>query len=240
MSTFYIKTNRIFTFWRNWTWLFIIIVAFGGLWYPKLGLLMIPVMLALPLLGFAKGKYWCGNICPHGSLFDRFIQPLSVNRKMPKWTKSKITIVIAFSWFMYILGSRLFKVFSIWGTVPFMDKLGFVFVMNYLMVTIIGTVLALLVAPRAWCNFCPMSTFQVLFYKLGKLLGVNQRSDQKISISNSDKCYNCGKCARVCPIQLTPYLEFSEKNQFDNEACIRCSTCVYNCPAEILSLGKNK
>ncbi|MFP4662487.1 MAG: 4Fe-4S dicluster domain-containing protein, partial [Halanaerobiales bacterium] len=51
-----------------------------------------------------------------------------------------------------------------------------------------------------------------------------------------EMCHSCGKCARVCPMQLTPYTDFSDKNQFDHEVCIRCSTCVENCPAGILSL----
>ncbi|WP_418654997.1 4Fe-4S dicluster domain-containing protein [Anoxybacter fermentans] len=53
-------------------------------------------------------------------------------------------------------------------------------------------------------------------------------------------CHICGKCSRVCPMQLTPYLEFSDKNQFDNETCIRCSTCVKNYPTGILSLNNEK
>lgn len=237
MNSFYIKTNRIFTPLRNWAWLFLLVVAFGGLWIPKLGLLMIPVMIALPAMGFAKGKYWCGNICPHGSLFDRFIQPISANRKIPAWAKSKITMAIGLTWFMYMLSNRLIKVFAIFGTAPFVDKLGFIFVMNYLVVTILGTTLALLINPRTWCNFCPMGTFQILFYKLGKLLGANKKTDEKITVNRAEVCHTCGKCARVCPMQITPYLEFSEKNQVNNESCIRCSTCVENCPAGILSLS---
>lgn len=240
MNNNYIKTNRIFTPLRKWSWFFILVVAFGGLWYPKLGLLMIPVMIVLPILGFAKGNYWCGNICPHGSLFDRFMLPISRNSNIPSWAKSKTTITLAFAWFMYMLGQRLMKVFAIWGTTAFIDKLGFIFVMNYLMVTLIGTALALLISPRTWCTFCPMSTVQKLFYKLGKALGLNKRSDEKVSITHPDMCHTCGKCSRVCPMQLKPYQHFSEKNQFDSEVCIRCSTCVENCPAKILYLDNEE
>jgi NAD(P)H-flavin reductase len=41
-------------------------------------------------------------------------------------------------------------------------------------------------------------------------------------------------------MQLTPYLEFNNNNQFDNEKCIRCSTCIVNCPAKILSLSSKE
>jgi len=236
VAGFYIKTNRIFTPVRKYAWLFIPLVAFGGLWYPKLGLLMIPVMLALAVLGFLKGKYWCGNFCPHGSLFDFIVLPVSFNRKIPSFLKSKITMALAFSWFMYMLFARLVKVFSTFGTASFLEKLGFVFVMNYLVVTLVGTTAAVTISPRAWCSFCPMGTFQILSHKLGTLLGVNKKYDQKISAKRKELCHKCGKCSRVCPMQLTPYLEFSDKNQYDSEACIRCSTCVQNCPARILAL----
>ena len=82
-NNFYIKTNRIFTQLKKYSWIFIPLVAIAGLWYPKLGLLMIPVMLA-------------------------------------------------FSWFMYIFYSRVKASFGFWGEISFWDKLGFVFVANYL------------------------------------------------------------------------------------------------------------
>lgn len=237
MGTFYIKTNRIFSSVRKYSWLFIPPVAFGGLWYPKLGLLMIPLMTTLAVMGFLKGKYWCGNLCPHGSLFDSIIMPISINTKIPSFLKSKIAMALAFTWFMYMLGGRLVKVMAIFGSASFLDKLGYIFVINYLIVTIVGTTLALLVSPRAWCSFCPMGTLEILSYKLGKLLRLNRATDEKVTVARTELCHSCGKCSRVCPMQLTPYLEFSDQNQFDSEACIRCSTCVKNCPAGILSLN---
>jgi NAD(P)H-flavin reductase/ferredoxin len=237
MNPFYIKTNRIFTPVRKYSWLFVFLVAFGGLWFPKLGLLMIPLMLALAVMGFIRGKYWCGNLCPHGSLFDSLIMRFSPNRKIPRALKTRVAAALMFTWFMYMLVSRLIKVFDIWGTTPFIDKLGYIFVVNYLMVTVLGTVLAFAVSPRAWCSFCPMSTMQILMYKLAKLLRANAKTDVKVTTAGMEMCHSCGKCSRVCPMQLTPYLEFNGRNQFDNEACIKCSTCVNNCPAAILSLS---
>ncbi|MBS4022068.1 MAG: 4Fe-4S binding protein [Dethiobacter sp.] len=240
MNSYHIKTNRIFTPVRKYAWLFIFLVALGGLWHPKLGLLIIPVMLTLGILGFFKGKYWCGNLCPHGSFFDYIIQPLSMNKKIPAPLKSRTMIIIAFSWFMYMLTRRLIRVFAIYGTTSFLDRLGYIFVINYLMVTILGTLLAFLISPRAWCSFCPMGTFEVLSYKLGKLLGLNRHTDKKVSVTAVEKCHKCATCARVCPMHLEPFLHFSGSNQFDSEACIRCSTCIECCPAGILSTSNRE
>ncbi|MDD2630217.1 MAG: 4Fe-4S binding protein, partial [Limnochordia bacterium] len=58
------------TLWQQVTWLLMPIIALGGLYYHKLGLLLLPIMLTLIVLGVFRGKYWCGKLCPHGSLFD--------------------------------------------------------------------------------------------------------------------------------------------------------------------------
>ena len=237
MAEFYIKTNRIFSNLRKWSWTFLVLVAGLGLYYPRLGLLILPVMLILMFSGLFKGKYWCGKICPHGSLFDQYLLPLSRNKKIPSFARSKITVIIAFAFFMFMLGRRVIRVASLWGAISFWDRLGYIFVMNYLMVTLVGTALALIFSSRTWCNFCPMGTMQVLFYRLGKFLKINKSTDRKISVVAEEMCHKCGKCARVCPMQLLPYQEFSVNNQLENESCIRCSTCVVNCPANILSLS---
>lgn len=236
MSTFYIKTNRIFSPIRKYGWIFTLLVPIGGLWYPKLGLLVIPVMVSLTTLAFFKGRYWCGNFCPHGSFFDSFLDKVSQNRKIPVFFKSKLTFSLFFLYFAFNLGNKFFRVSKIWGTVSFWDKLGFIFVASYLMVVVVGGLLSLFISQRTWCNICPMGTLQRISYKAGKFIGVTKKTDEKITIVSEEMCHTCGKCARVCPMQLTPYTDFSNKNQFDHEACIRCSTCVENCPAGVLSL----
>ena len=41
-------------------------------------------------------------------------------------------------------------------------------------------------------------------------------------------------------MQIKPYMEFNENHQVSNDSCIKCSTCVNNCPAGILSLKKEE
>lgn len=238
MSALMNNAKGIYKTIKKWAWLFILLVAVGGLWEPKLGLLMLPIMMTLMVMGLLKGKFWCGNFCPHGSLFDHVLMPVSFKRKIPTFFQSKIVQGIAFAWFTYMLGIRMAKVFGIFGTVSFTDKLGYIFVMNYLVVTVVGTFLAVFISPRTWCSVCPMGTMQLLMYKLGTAVGLNQKTDQKIVMHTDKKCYECGKCAKACPMQLSPYTGLSEKNTFENEYCIRCSACVDSCPAKVLALRK--
>ena len=240
LHNYFIKTNRIFTPIRKYAWLLTVIVAIGGLWYPKLGLIVLAVMASLLTTAFFNGRYWCGNVCPHGSLFDRVIHPISRNKKIPAVFKTKVFIILFFAFFIWNLSRRIIKVIGLWGSYAFFDRLGFVFVMTYLVVMVIGGLLALVATPRTWCQFCPMGSIQKLSHKLGKLVGVAKKTEKKITTSSQEKCHNCGKCARVCPFQLEPYLRFSDNNQFENPNCIKCKTCVVNCPAGILSINNER
>ena len=236
MANYYLKTNRTFTVIRQYAFLFTLTVAIGGLYYPKLGLSVIPVMIGLSLFAFFKGRYWCGNICAHGSLFDSVLLSISRNANIPKFFKSPWVAAPFFLWFSFRFIGKFIKVFSTYGSDAFWDKMGLIFVMSYVMVTIAGGLLGLVVSPRTWCQFCPMGVMQKISYSLGKFLGVTRLTDEKVSIAKQELCHKCGKCARVCPMQLKPYTNFSEKNQLDDHNCIRCSTCVKNCPANILTL----
>lgn len=240
MKNYYIKTNRIFSTLRNYGWILTVLVAIGGLWEPKLGLLVVFIMAGLTVSGFFNGRYWCGNICPHGSLFDRVFSPISLNKKIPKFIKSKPMILGFLLFFTFNFSRKIIKISKLWGSFAFLEKLGMLFSNTYLMVLIVGGFLAIFINSRTWCQFCPMGSIQKATHKLGKVLGVTKKTEKKITISNEELCHACGKCARVCPFQLTPYLEFSENNQFDNPNCIKCSTCVENCPAGILSLSNEE
>lgn len=237
MENFFIRANRVFTPIRKYAFIYTLLVAFAGLWFPRLGLTVLLVILSLVALSFFKGRYWCGNFCAHGSLFDSALFRWSRNIKIPEFFKSPIFAWLFLAYFSYNIGTGLIRVSGLWGTPMFYDRLGFIFVRSYLMVTIIGGTLALITSPRTWCNFCPMGMMQKGSYWLGKTLGVAKKTDQKITVANQDLCHTCGKCSRVCPMQLTPYVEFSDENQIDDSNCIRCSTCVENCPAGVLTLS---
>lgn len=230
-KTSYIKTKRTFTFVRGYGWLITVLVAIGGQFVKELGLLVPFMMVSLILTSLFKGKYFCGQFCPHGSFFDTFILPFSRNKGVPALLKSKAFIAFFFLFFLFNLGRRFFMVIQDLHQ-PY-QQLGFVFSSTYLLVMILGGLIGLIITSRAWCHFCPMGTMQLLFYKLGERLGTT-KGEKRLTIKDPDLCYKCGKCAKVCPLHLIPYQQFNHGNQFHDKNCIRCYTCVKNCPANLL------
>ena len=236
-ASFYIKTKRSFSLIRSYAWFLTILIGIGGQFVPRLGLLVPLIMLSLMGMSIFKGKYWCGNFCPHGSFFDNLLQPLSRNTKIPPFLRSRALISTFLLFFMYNLGNRFIHVFEALGGAEFYDRMGLVFSTTYLMVLLVGGLLAITINARTWCQFCPMGTFQTIFYKLGKALGLNKKTDLKVTITHPDLCRFCGKCARVCPMQLEPHKELIDNSQFSDENCIRCNTCIKNCPSNALKLA---
>jgi ferredoxin len=135
---------------------------------------------------------------------------------------------------------KVSAVASYWGTYDFLDKLGFIFSNTYLVVMIVGGLLAVFITPRTWCQFCPMGTMQKASHFIGDKIGLSKKTNKRITIESIDKCISCGKCEKVCPFQLSPYKNFNENNQFDDIDCIQCSTCIANCPLKILSLENTR
>ena len=48
----------------------------------------------------------------------------------------------------------------------------------------------------------------------------------------------CKSCARVCPMQLTPYDSRGQADGYLHPDCIKCGKCVTACPIHIMKLEK--
>jgi ferredoxin-type protein NapH len=187
----------------------VLIVSIGGIFYPKLGYFLLLVFASLMIIAPFRGRWFCGNLCPRGSFVDFWLDPLSRKLKIPPLFRSMWLRVPVF---VALMGFMVFRIIQTEGIV---DKIGMVFVTLCILTTSIAILFGVIIAPRAWCSFCPMGTLQ-------RAMGGKLKVD-------AEKCIDCGKCRKVCPMQL-PVIEILDKPD-----CIKCARCVEACPKQALS-----
>ena len=189
----------------------VLIVSIGGIFYPKLGYFLLLVFASLMIIAPFRGRWFCGNLCPRGSFVDFWLAPLSRKLKIPPqfrsmWLRAPIFVVL--------MGFMIFRIIQTEGIV---DKIGMVFVTLCILTTSIAILFGVIIAPRTWCSFCPMGTLQ-------RAMG-GKKYQLKV---DSEKCIDCKKCQKVCPMQLHVN-EIMEKPD-----CIKCGRCVEACPKHAL------
>jgi len=151
------------------SWVMVPLISIGGLWFHKLGLLLLGMMIFFLIFSYFKGRFWCGNLCPRGAFVEIFIKPISFYGKIPPLLSSKyfrLAVVIVFMT-IFSLRTRAAFINGI-NTVDALDKWGFVFATLCLITTVIAVIVGVIFSPRAWCTFCPMGTLQKSIYSLNK------------------------------------------------------------------------
>lgn len=206
-------------------WILFAYLVLGWFW-PVVGFVAFLCMIGPVLTSIWRGRYWCGHICPRGNMYDRLLAKYSPHRPIPRFVRT--------------FGFRLFMVFFIftmfgvqmylgWGD---WNAMGMVFWRIILLTTIVGIVLSFIYAPRTWCSFCPMGSIsrwvapkKTPFPKGFKAVHVSSTCEEK-----------CKMCARVCPMQLTPYASRGNQTGYLHPDCIKCGKCVQACPTKIVEL----
>jgi ferredoxin-type protein NapH len=189
----------------------VLIISIVGIFYPKLGYFLLLVFATLIIIAPFRGRWFCGNLCPRGSFVDFWLGPISRKVKIPSFLKGmwfRVPIFVA------LMGFMVFRIIQTQGVV---DKVGMVFVTLCILTTSAAILFGVIIAPRAWCSFCPMGTMQ-------RALG-GGRYQLKV---DRELCIECGKCQKVCPMQL-PVNEILDKPD-----CIKCARCVEACPKDAL------
>ncbi|OPX78522.1 MAG: quinol dehydrogenase membrane component [Methanosaeta sp. PtaB.Bin039] len=184
-----------------------LIACVGGIWYPRLGYLVPVVFLAILISSPFRGRWFCGNLCPWGSFNDFFVSRITRGRPLPPVLSS---MALRVPIFVLMMGFMMYRLLTIGGLV---DQIGMVFVTMCTMNMAASLLLGTAISPRAWCNICPMGT-------AGRLLGYGK---YKLKLDKA-VCIDCGKCLKVCPMQL-------EVNRIvDQPDCLKCGRCVEACP----------
>ena len=55
--------------------------------------------------------------------------------------------------------------------------------------------------------------------------------DSFLPYVNNDACIGCGKCTKICPIEVISLK--NKKASIDESICLGCGVCVRNCPTTV-------
>lgn len=173
-------------------------------------------------------RSFCGLICPFGAIQEffaklgqkifgrKFIIPKKIDKPLRYLKYVVLFITVFYAWKTAGLWMAPYDPWSTYAHLPEglasvweSSAVGFI----VLIITIIGSI----VYDRFFCKYlCPMGA---LYGIVGKL------SPYKIT-RNEDKCINCGKCSKNCPVNI----DVQHSKEIKTAECINCQTCVLNCP----------
>ncbi|MGN0778489.1 MAG: 4Fe-4S binding protein [Aristaeellaceae bacterium] len=191
-------------------------------------------------VGVLLGRLVCGFLCPFGLLQELIHKIPTPKFRLPKWPRYiKYIILVVFVGIMPVavtnfmgMGDPAFCKYicpsgTLLGGIPLItanenlrDMLGWLF--SWKVFLLVGTVVGCVLVYRFFCKvICP----------LGAIYGVlNKVSVYHLEVDES-KCVHCGKCARVCKMDVNPVLTP------DSAECIRCGACAAACPKGAIRIG---
>ncbi len=161
------------------------------------------------------GRGWCGYACWTAMVLD--LLPY----KVPSAPRKKI------GWIRYVTfaASLIFVAALFLAKAANIERIMFIaFIAGNVLYYAVGTALAFAFRDnRAFCKYvCPITVFlkPMSYFSL-----IRVKCDK-------DKCISCGKCRRVCPMDVD--VTDNTRKRANGTECILCMECVKNCPKDAL------
>lgn len=197
----------------------------------------------LLLIGSLLERLVCGWLCPFG-LFQDLLHRIPFPKKIRTLPKEKILVKLKYLILMiFVIILPMYLVNNIGNGNPYFCKyicpvgtleggiplvllnktmrgsIGFLFVWKN--VILLTTIILSIIIYRPFCK---------LIFPLGAIYSLfNKVSFYRYQI-NCDKCINCGKCAKICLMNVDPV---KDANHLE---CIRCGNCRKACPKGAIEL----
>ena len=162
------------------------------------------------------GRGWCGYACWTAMVLDFLpyrIPQTSLNIKWEKLRYVTFGISLIFVASLFLLQVGHLERIMFWS-----------FVIGNILYYVIGIILAFLFKDnRAFCKYlCPITVFlkPASYFSLVRVK------------CNVEKCISCGKCKRVCPMDVD--ITDNSRKRKNGTECILCMECVKACPRKAL------
>lgn len=161
------------------------------------------------------GRGWCGYACWTAMALD------FLPYKTPERPRRRI------GWIRYITfaASLIFVSALFLAKVGNIERIMFIaFIVGNIAYYAVGIALAFAFHDnRAFCKYiCPITVF---------LKPMSRFALFRVKCDKS-KCVSCGKCRKVCPMDVDP--TDNTRNRKNGTECILCMECVKNCPKKAL------
>jgi ferredoxin-type protein NapH len=180
----------------------------------------------LAVIGTSVGRMTCGALCPFGLLQDLLYKFRGFKLAIPAWTRHfryavllGLVFIIPYltheNWF-----SKLCPMGTLIGGLPWvtlnLNVRSMIRALFWVKIAILlFFVTSATMVKRPFCRaFCPLGAIFSLF---------NKASLVQLAW-NPDTCTRCGKCQKICPVDIRP-----DRNP-TNPDCLRCLDCT-RCPS---------
>lgn len=218
--------------------------AVVGSWNFKMAYYVIGFLI---FIGAIFGRLICGFLCPFGLIQD-LLNKIPFLKKIRTFKGDKLLRklkYVIFAVFVILLPMFLVDIMgqgapyfcklicpagTLEGGIPLAllnksmrSALGALYVWKNAILVV--TIILSIIIYRPFCKYiCPLGAFYSVFNKV---------SFFKYRVSK-EKCVGCGKCAKVCRMQVDPVVNANSLE------CIRCGRCKQACPTGAISCGVSK
>jgi len=186
------------------------------------------VLVIISVLLF--GRAFCGWFCWFGGYLDLVEWGIAdkLKVKLPRTIPLYLAAIPFVALFAKVYGSLLINwlngfpatfMFQLSDTEPWGGQQTGVSIL--ITAVLYGPVLLFVFGRHTWCRYlCPIGAMLKVFGKFG--IG-------KVRLVN-EECNGCGKCNRVCDMQVDVMNNLSTYRQIQSADCIRCLKCIDECP----------